>query len=303
VTPTFSVIICTYNRASVVGGAIQCVLDQTFDDYELLVVDDGSEDDTQQVVQGFTDPRVRYVRRENGGLSAARNTGAAEARGRYVGFLDDDDWVKPKWLERFAAVLVDDDYAVVSCGAEVVDPAGTVVNRKLPADLGPAFDNLRGLFLAGTFFVTREAYLEAGGFAESMPASHQTEFSLRLLPLCTDRGWRVGTVDEYLLRFNLRPAEHRSIRAPRRALAASEYLIERHGARLARSPRALADVYAVGGVAAARLGQFATARRLFRAAVRNSGSAALRRRNWMRYLLSWVPPVGQIVWRTRAFDT
>src|SRR5688500_5293442 len=97
--PFFSVIICTYNRAAVLPRAIQSVLDQTFTDFELVVVDDGSTDATEVVVRAVADHRVRYVRRDNGGLSAARNSGVANATGRFVIFLDDDDQGLPDWLK------------------------------------------------------------------------------------------------------------------------------------------------------------------------------------------------------------
>ena len=75
-TPTVSVIIPTYNRAHLVGRAIRSVLNQTFQDFEIIVVDDGSTDNTEEVVKGFNDPRIRYIRHEeNRGGSAARNTG------------------------------------------------------------------------------------------------------------------------------------------------------------------------------------------------------------------------------------
>ena len=86
-----SVVVCTYNRAELLPGAIRSVLDQSYEGFEVVVVDDGSTDSTADVVARVGDPRVGYVRQENQGLSVARNTGVAHASGRYVVFLDDDD--------------------------------------------------------------------------------------------------------------------------------------------------------------------------------------------------------------------
>jgi len=100
--------ITTYNRAPFLDGALESVYAQTFDDYEVLVVDDGSTDDTREVLSRHRD-RVRIVRQENLGRSSARNTAVREARGRYVSFLDSDDRWLPDKLAREAPVLESDD--------------------------------------------------------------------------------------------------------------------------------------------------------------------------------------------------
>jgi glycosyltransferase involved in cell wall biosynthesis len=96
-----SVILPTYNRATLLSRSIGSVLVQTFEDFELIVVDDGSGDDTADVVKAIGDPRVRYVPLgRNRGLSAARNAGLAEARGEFLAFQDSDDEWHPEKLER-----------------------------------------------------------------------------------------------------------------------------------------------------------------------------------------------------------
>jgi glycosyltransferase involved in cell wall biosynthesis len=98
--PTVSVILPTYNRAHLVGRAIQSVLDQTYQDFEIIVVDDGSKDNTEEVINGFTDTRIRYVKhQQNKGGSAARNTGIKFAKGKYIAFQDSDDEWLPRKLE------------------------------------------------------------------------------------------------------------------------------------------------------------------------------------------------------------
>jgi len=99
VAPKFSVIVPVYNRAKTVGPTLQSVRGQTFEDFECIVVDDGSADgeELRAVVEGLGDERFRYVRRENGGESAARNTGIDRAKGEFVAFLDSDDrWLREK---------------------------------------------------------------------------------------------------------------------------------------------------------------------------------------------------------------
>lgn len=97
--PKISVIIPTHNRASFVTGAIESVLAQTYKDFEIIVVDDGSTDDTETRVKEFGD-QVLYIYQENKGPSAARNTGILNASGKYIAFCDSDDRFLPEKLEK-----------------------------------------------------------------------------------------------------------------------------------------------------------------------------------------------------------
>ncbi len=95
-----SVVLPTYNRAHLVGRAIQSVLNQTHQDFEIIIVDDGSSDNTEEIVNNYTDVRIRYVRhQQNRGSGAARNTGIKLAKGEYIAFQDSDDEWLPQKLE------------------------------------------------------------------------------------------------------------------------------------------------------------------------------------------------------------
>lgn len=106
--PKVSVIIPTYNRSSLVKDAICSVLAQTELDLEVIVVDDGSTDDTRSVVDNFNDSRIKYYYKQNGGVSSARNFGMAKSEGEYVAFLDSDDIWPENFLEATSFVLDDD---------------------------------------------------------------------------------------------------------------------------------------------------------------------------------------------------
>ena len=104
-SPLVSVIVPTYNYGRYIAEALASILTQTVRDLEVVVVDDGSTDDTPEVLRRFTDPRVRVLRQENGGAASARNRGRAETRGDYIAWLDADDLWRPTFLERMLAVL------------------------------------------------------------------------------------------------------------------------------------------------------------------------------------------------------
>src|SRR5437867_1216291 len=103
--PRISVIMPVYNGEAFIAEAIRSVIAQTYACWELIVVDDGSIDNTRQVVSGFTDQRIAYISQENQGLAAARNTGIQHSKGEYLAFLDHDDLWAPTFLERCVSAL------------------------------------------------------------------------------------------------------------------------------------------------------------------------------------------------------
>lgn len=97
--PVVSVLIPAYNAEKYLSETIQSVLEQTFTDYEIVIIDDGSRDGTERVVRSFSDPRIRFFRKENGGPASARNVGLKMAQGKWIAFLDSDDLWLPEKLD------------------------------------------------------------------------------------------------------------------------------------------------------------------------------------------------------------
>jgi glycosyltransferase involved in cell wall biosynthesis len=127
--PTVSVLLPTYDRAGYLGAAVESVLAQTFGDFELIVVDDGSRDETPRLLASYTD-RLRYLRQENKGMAAARNRGIREARGELVGLLDSDDRWEPRLLETVRAAFTRHPEAGAAFVAErSMDGGGNVSAR------------------------------------------------------------------------------------------------------------------------------------------------------------------------------
>ena len=101
-TPLFTVIIPTVNRKDFLKIAVNSVFDQTFDDFEIIIIDDGSTDDTKQMLYEYSDKRIKYFYQENKGVSFARNKGLEQSNGKYIAFLDSyDSWVENKLEKTF----------------------------------------------------------------------------------------------------------------------------------------------------------------------------------------------------------
>lgn len=294
-TPRFSVVIATYNRAHVIARALDSLLRQTIDDFEIVVVDDGSTDDTAAMVRQIGRQKVRLLRQSNQGLSRARNAGAAASVGEYVTFLDDDDEALPEWLETVGAEIQRSAPAVVCCGAFFVFDGGTREVVRLPVRKGPHYDDQEGLFLAGTYILRRDVFDEVGGFAPRLPSRHSSELAFRLLPLCVQRGWSVVSVQRPLVRIHRAPFEERPLPQPARMLASAEYILGHHRERISRHPHALSNYQAIAGVAAARIGRYPEARRYLRAAISSNPRAP---KHYLRLLLAMVPPLARRVWGT-----
>ena len=128
--PEISVVMPVYNTGNILGESIESVLDQTFEDFEYLIVDDGSTDAaTEKILAGQSDPRVRVIRQSNGGVAAARNRGIAESRGKYIAFLDHDDIFMPDKLFCLKKLLDHDPAAAFAYSP--VEPFGKYAVRAL----------------------------------------------------------------------------------------------------------------------------------------------------------------------------
>jgi glycosyltransferase involved in cell wall biosynthesis len=191
-TPLFSVIIPAYNRASTLGAAIQSVLDQTCQDFEIVIVDDGSQDDPRGVAESFADPRIRFFAKENEGGGVARNTAIEMAVGRYIAPLDSDDVFLPHHLAAmktmlhgttnvagYARVIVDRGE-----GRTFVKPSRGI---RANEDMGEYLLCERGFVPTITIVVERELAMKVRYHVNLRPAE-DTDFAMRLaLSGCTFR--------------------------------------------------------------------------------------------------------------------
>lgn len=184
--PTVSVVIPAYNAAWCVAKAIDSVLAQDYRDFELIVVDDGSTDDTAKVLAAYGDA-IRVIRKPNGGLSSARNTGIAAARGEFIAFLDADDWWLPGKLRlQMSSMRQNANIGFSSTTARVVDPDGNLVNIWACAHWdGPFLAHLFGsnADVAGSgsaVIARRSLFDQVGGFDETLRSLEDIDMWMRL---------------------------------------------------------------------------------------------------------------------------
>jgi GT2 family glycosyltransferase len=181
--PLVSVIIPTYNRWPIVCDAIESVLDQSYKGFELIVVDDGSEDATSRNLQRYGSS-LRVICRPRGGVAAARNLGVRCCRGRYVAFLDSDDLWDPRKLETQVAFMQADPEIRICQTEEIWIRNGIRVNpkqkhRKPSGDIFRASLHLC-LVSPSAVMMTRELFDGVGGFDEAFTACEDYDLWLRV---------------------------------------------------------------------------------------------------------------------------
>jgi glycosyltransferase involved in cell wall biosynthesis len=177
-----SVIIPAYNAAATIAVTIDSVLSQTFQDFEIIVSDDGSKDDTASVVSHYrSDPRVRYMFHENRGTSHAKNLAACEAKGEYLVFLDSDDTLEPTALE----IMVHDFKATGAawCVVDIVKRIGN--DRIIRRAQFPSGSLLSGIleddFVTRSPFYLRSAFLASGMYDEGLAVREDWDINIRMI--------------------------------------------------------------------------------------------------------------------------
>ena len=183
-TPFFSVIIPVYNRAPALRRALESVLSQTCQDFEIVVVDDGSKDDPRAVAENFNDPRIRFIRQENEGGGVARNTGIDNATGHFIAPLDSDDIFLSHHLAEMK-LLLDGTEKLAAYSRVIVDRGDGKIFLKPPRAIAPDEDMgeyllaERGFVPTITVVVPREIAAKVRYHVNLRPAE-DTDFTMRL---------------------------------------------------------------------------------------------------------------------------
>jgi glycosyltransferase involved in cell wall biosynthesis len=219
-SPRVSVVIPTKNRANFLDLAIRSVVNQTFKDFEILIVDAASSDDTEGVVRKFRDERIRYIYQQvDRGVSASRNTGIEQSSGNYVGFLDDDDiWMPNKLEKQLKGYDKRIGVGAIFVGGYIINENGKLLGYSLPSFGRSVFpDILERNFLGNCSAVMakKECLTEVGLFDERLKAAEDWDLWIRLA-----KRYEIACIPEPLILYRIHKKSITRTRAPDRLQAA-----------------------------------------------------------------------------------
>lgn len=200
--PKVSVIIPAYNQAKYLRDAIDSVLNQTFQDFEIIIVNDGSIDETRDVVFSYNHARITYIYQENQGLSSARNTGIKASNGYYLALLDSDDLFLPNKIENQLSLM--DNHPtinIVLSGWNFVDESGSIIRGIRPWEKYPNLD-LESWLIGIPFVPTgalfrRNCFDSIGLFDETLTGSEDWDLFIRLASTNNLMAWTKGILCNY----------------------------------------------------------------------------------------------------------
>lgn len=222
--PTVSIVIPTFNRAALVGEAISSVLGQSYSNFELIVVDDGSTDSTAEVVNSFSDRRLIFLSQENKGRSAARNRAITFARGKYIAFLDSDDLYLPGKLERQIDYMeLHPDMGMTYTSALCIDGKGNLLPRKYEATVSGRILEDIAFYIPVTItlptvMVRREVFDAVGGFDEAMYRFEDTDMWRRI-----SKSYCIGAIQEYTCKLRTHDGNSLMAQNPDQIRSALDY--------------------------------------------------------------------------------
>ncbi len=223
-----SVIIPTYNRENLISETIQSVLDQTFSNFELIIIDDGSTDGTKEVVNSFSDDRIRYIYQSNCGRSYARNHALNIACGRYITFLDSDDLYLPDKLQLQVVFLdMHPKFGMVYTSAYCMNEAGTLLSDSYKATVsGQIYKDIAFYvpvtITLPTVMVRREVFDKVGGFDVKMDRFEDTDMWRRI-----SREFLVGAIPHFTCKLRTHSGNALAGQDPVNIFAAVMFYIEK----------------------------------------------------------------------------
>jgi hypothetical protein len=226
VTSLVSVIVPCYNHSQYLPEALQSILDQTYSKWECIIVDDGSLDDTENVANEWLlkDNRFRYLKKENGGLSSARNYGIKNSNGKYILTLDADDEYKSSFLSKALYVLSNEKNIGIVSSWGIRFRKDNYFDEFKP--IGKSIkDFLFSNAVTGTSLFRKECWEQVGGYDENMKLGYEDwEFYIRICRL----GWKVHVIQEILFLYRQHEISMRTIAVDKHDREIRNYIFLKH---------------------------------------------------------------------------
>jgi glycosyltransferase involved in cell wall biosynthesis len=286
--PFFSIIIPSYNRSAQIGTALNSLIKQSVSDFEIIIVDDGSVDDTKEIVLEFSRSYsfIRYIHQDNNGVCSARNTGAKMAQGLYLIFLDSDDEVEANWLHDFCELLKNNNYEIGFCNMKQIDKGNNI--KWVDASNPYNNSNKKGKYIAGMFAIRSEIFKEVGMYDENIKYGENTELGIRL----RIREATMGFINQYNFIYNKSVGTESKNNLNK--LNSNVYTVNKHPEYFAKNPVTKKLFLQVAAVAAARLGMQKKANDIFKGLLKeNKRDVKL----WLQYLITLNSFLTKMKWR------
>ena len=285
--PFFSIIIPTYNRAHIITRAIDSVLAQSFSDYEIIIVDDGSTDNTGEILKKYSSLSFsKFFYQENKGVSAARNLGALNAIGKYLIFLDSDDEVEENWLFDFYDILKDDSYTIAYCDMKIVNPDNSIKIKRASNPFGTGAKI--GINIPGSWAVIKSTFINCGLYDEFINYGENHELLLRI------KKNNSSTAFVNKINFIYYLSHSGGSKNNLNKLNSILYVLQKHQDYFRNNSGTHKLFTQVAAVSAARLGMYKKANELFRGLLlKNKTDFKL----WLQYLITLNSKLTKIIWR------
>ena len=194
-----SIVIPTFNRATTLGKAVESVISQTNENWELIIIDDGSIDETPKIVRNYlSDERISYFYQDNHGVSVARNTGVKLSNGEYVIFLDSDDVFFPNMIQSVFELEFFKYDLICWQVLKIIDGKSSIWK---PQKMSEFYGGIVASFLSGSICYRKSLFLKVGGFDNNINFGENYELGLRISQI---EGLRINIIDRVFLKYEIR---------------------------------------------------------------------------------------------------
>lgn len=258
-----SIIIPTYNRHESLRKAIESITKQSGTNWEIIIVDDGSNDNTREKIMDFIlCDRIRYHYQINAGVSAARNKGAELSKGNYLIFLDSDDYFFPGLIEELNNINFNKFDLICWQVLKKVDGKTSVWK---PYDLGKMYNNITASFLAGSVCYRKEVFIEAGGFDTMMTFGENYELGLRI---SSKHNLRIKIIDREFLFYRISQKTRESNSLFNR-ITSYEHLYKKHFEKYKKHKKSHSNIQYLLGYVYQQHGNLSNAQKYYSSSFKN----------------------------------